>query len=59
MIKVSVVAGALLAGADETSVKALADYGRNIGLAFQITDDILDIEGDKDALGRQPDRMPL
>jgi len=52
MIKVSVVAGALLAGADEKSVNALADYGKNIGLAFQITDDILDIKGDKDALGK-------
>lgn len=52
MIKVSVVAGALLAGADERSVNALAGFGRNIGLAFQITDDILDVEGDKDALGK-------
>lgn len=52
MIKVSVVAGALLAGADEKSVGALAGYGKNIGLAFQITDDILDIEGDREALGK-------
>ncbi len=52
MIKVSVLTGALLAGADEKSVRALACYGKNIGLAFQITDDILDIEGDKDALGK-------
>ncbi|MEN6465312.1 MAG: polyprenyl synthetase family protein [Syntrophaceae bacterium] len=52
MIKVSVVAGALLAGAEEKNVEALAGFGKNIGLAFQITDDILDIEGDKDALGK-------
>jgi geranylgeranyl diphosphate synthase type II len=52
IIKVSVVAGALLAGADEKSVNSLAGFGRNIGLAFQITDDILDIEGDREALGK-------
>jgi len=52
MIKVSVIAGALLAGADEKSVDALAGYGKNIGLAFQITDDILDVEGDQDTLGK-------
>lgn len=52
MIKVSVLAGALLAGADGDSLNAFASFGRNIGLAFQITDDILDIEGEKEALGK-------
>jgi geranylgeranyl pyrophosphate synthase len=44
--------GALLAGANDTTVKAMADYGYNIGLAFQIVDDILDIVGDETTLGK-------
>jgi geranylgeranyl pyrophosphate synthase len=44
--------GALIAGADEMIVKALADYGYNLGLAFQIVDDVLDIIGDPQTLGK-------
>ncbi len=44
--------GGILAGADEPTVKALAEYGHNLGLAFQIVDDILDIVGDPEALGK-------
>ena len=44
--------GALLAGADEETAEALDSYGYNIGLAFQIVDDILDIVGDPDKLGK-------
>jgi geranylgeranyl pyrophosphate synthase len=44
--------GAILAGADEPIVGALAEYGHNLGLAFQIVDDILDIIGDPEALGK-------
>ncbi|MHC4125228.1 MAG: polyprenyl synthetase family protein [Planctomycetota bacterium] len=39
--------GALLAGADEQQVLALANFGLNTGIAFQITDDLLDISGDE------------
>lgn len=44
--------GAMLAGADEAVVTALATYGYNLGLAFQIVDDILDIVGDPEKLGK-------
>jgi geranylgeranyl diphosphate synthase, type II len=52
MIRVSVITGALLGGADDNSIKRLERFGGNIGLAFQITDDILDVEGDRDTLGK-------
>jgi geranylgeranyl pyrophosphate synthase len=44
--------GAALAGAGEEVVEALAEYGYNLGLSFQIVDDILDIIGDPEALGK-------
>jgi geranylgeranyl diphosphate synthase type II len=45
-------AGAILGGASEEQLEALTHYGRTIGLAFQITDDILDIEGSKITTGK-------
>jgi geranylgeranyl diphosphate synthase type II len=45
-------AGAILGGAGEEQLEALTHYGRTIGLAFQITDDILDIEGSKKTTGK-------
>jgi len=44
--------GALLAETDEEVVEALADYAYNLGLTFQIVDDILDIVGDPEELGK-------
>lgn len=44
LIKVSVRIGAILAGANSLELRKLTEYGRNIGLAFQIADDILDAE---------------
>ena len=44
--------GALLAGADAERVEALAQYAYNLGLTFQIVDDILDIIGDAEAMGK-------
>ncbi len=52
MILVSVRAGAVLGGADAASCDALCEYGRHIGLAFQIADDILDVEGNRELLGK-------
>ncbi len=44
--------GALAGGAPATEQKALEEYGLKIGLAFQIIDDLLDIEGDPDEMGK-------
>jgi octaprenyl-diphosphate synthase len=44
--------GAVLAGAKEPQVQMLADYGREMGIAFQITDDLLDLVGDQDKTGK-------
>jgi geranylgeranyl pyrophosphate synthase len=44
--------GAMLAGGNEEIVNALADYAYNLGLTFQIVDDILDIIGDPETLGK-------
>jgi geranylgeranyl diphosphate synthase type II len=52
LITVSVRAGAIIAGADEHELRKLSEYGSKIGLAFQIADDILDIEGDQEILGK-------
>ncbi len=48
--------GALTGGAGERTLCALTLYARNLGLAFQITDDLLDVEGDPEALGKDPGR---
>jgi len=44
--------GALLGGGDERTVEALAEYAWNLGIAFQMVDDILDVVGDPTALGK-------
>jgi octaprenyl-diphosphate synthase len=44
--------GAMLAGADESKVNKLAEYGQNTGIAFQITDDLLDLTGDEAKTGK-------
>ena len=52
LIKASVVAGALLGGADEKQLAAILRYGEAAGLAFQIADDSLDIEGTTEEIGK-------
>jgi geranylgeranyl diphosphate synthase type II len=52
MILVSVKSGAVLGGGDPAACECLAEYGSDIGLAFQIADDILDVEGDRELLGK-------
>lgn len=44
--------GGILAGCKEDILKKLSDYGKNIGLAFQVVDDILDVEGETEVLGK-------
>jgi geranylgeranyl diphosphate synthase type II len=53
LILVSVRVGAKLGGASEDILKALTDYGERIGLAFQIADDILNVEGKAARLGKK------
>lgn len=48
----AVEAGGILADAPPTTRKALSDYGRAVGAAFQIADDILDVEADTATLGK-------
>jgi geranylgeranyl diphosphate synthase type II len=53
LIRASLVAGALISGAKDEDVKRLEKFGQLIGLAFQISDDILDVEGSTEKLGKQ------
>jgi len=59
MIEASVVSGALCGGGTDDQVDALSEYARNIGLAFQVADDILNVEGDPEIMGKSAgtDRM--
>jgi geranylgeranyl diphosphate synthase type II len=52
LIEASVQSGALLEGGRPEQVACLRDYGRCIGLAFQVTDDILNVEGDPALMGK-------
>lgn len=52
LLKASVTTGAILGGASKKDVESLEQYGKDIGLAFQISDDILDIEGDSEQMGK-------
>jgi len=52
MIAVSVEAGAILGGASDDDKAVLRAYAHDIGLAFQIVDDLLDVEGDEAEMGK-------
>lgn len=52
LFKAAIRSGAILAGADEKKISALTTYAENFGLAFQITDDILDVAGNEKNLGK-------
>jgi geranylgeranyl diphosphate synthase, type II len=52
LIRASVTAGAICAGAADEDVKRLRHFGETIGWAFQVTDDILDVEESSAALGK-------
>ena len=52
LFKVSMQLGASLAGASDSVEDQLGEYGRNLGLAFQIVDDVLDLTGKESTLGK-------
>ncbi len=53
LLRYGCIAGAILGQSSPTQYQALDDYGRALGEAFQIADDLLDVEGDATALGKQ------
>ena len=52
LIEASVRSGAELVDADANQIQLLENYAQNIGLAFQVTDDILNVEGDPEIMGK-------
>jgi geranylgeranyl pyrophosphate synthase len=52
LIRAAATMGAIVAGADEVLVGAIDEYARELGLAFQIIDDVLDVEGSAAGLGK-------
>ena len=52
LIRAAATLGAIAVGADEASIQAIDDYARDLGLAFQIIDDVLDVEGSAAVLGK-------
>jgi geranylgeranyl diphosphate synthase type II len=52
LISASITIGALLGGATPDQIRHLDTYARHIGLAFQVADDILNVEGDPDKMGK-------
>ena len=54
LIQYSAEAGAILAGADPTTRALIVEYGRSLGAAFQIADDVLDAVGEPETLGKTP-----
>ncbi|AZH30058.1 polyprenyl synthetase family protein [Paenibacillus sp. M-152] len=53
LIIFSLLAGGRIAGADKSQLEALRCFGRDLGLAFQIQDDILDLVGDESKMGKK------
>lgn len=56
LITAAILAGLLLGGAKQPALDAAASYGLQLGLAFQMTDDLLDLTGDPDQLGKNVHR---
>jgi geranylgeranyl diphosphate synthase type II len=54
LLSASLEIGAILGGGEQAQTSALKNYGHHIGLAFQITDDLLDVEGDPALMGKTP-----
>ncbi|MGE3539239.1 MAG: polyprenyl synthetase family protein [Candidatus Tectimicrobiota bacterium] len=56
LITAAVVTGGILGGGTASQVQALEHYGHDVGWAFQIADDLLDVEGDAAVIGKQVGR---
>ena len=54
LIKAPVESAAVICGANDKELKLLSNYATNLGLAFQIKDDILDVEGTIEDMGKKP-----
>jgi geranylgeranyl diphosphate synthase type II len=52
LIEAALYAGAVLAGGNQKQIDQLQAYGRHIGLAFQIVDDVLNVTGDPNVTGK-------
>lgn len=52
LFEASAQLGALIAGASEAEIEAAAEYGRSLGTAFQLIDDVLDYAGDATEIGK-------
>jgi geranylgeranyl diphosphate synthase type II len=52
LIEASLCSGAVIGGLSPNRIQMLEDYAQNIGLAFQVTDDILNVEGDPEMMGK-------
>ena len=52
LIEASLSTGAVMGGLNSTRISMLKRYAQNIGLAFQVTDDILNVEGDPEIMGK-------
>jgi geranylgeranyl diphosphate synthase type II len=52
LIEASLCAGAVIGGGNHDQIEALDQYAKNIGLAFQVADDILNVEGDTELMGK-------
>ena len=52
LLRASLRMGAIFAGADDVQLRALSSYGEHVGLAFQIIDDVLDVQQSSETLGK-------
>ena len=59
LLTASVVMGAIVAGADRGHWDAVREYGVNLGLAFQVMDDVLDATASAEVLGKEPSDADL
>ena len=59
LLAASLEMGAMASGAGDSALRAIGDYGRALGLAFQVMDDVLDATGSAEVLGKRPSDAEL